>query len=132
MDNKLVSAKKTGAIFLTIGPVAGIIGITSPFNAAYGEAYQNAKSDNRNIYIYDIEQIQLQQQTETNNNSNFDVIVTGQQQVTPEEEEALNALTGNSNGNGEPLLNLDRNIENANSMGYVLKESEVKLDKIFI
>ena len=53
--------------------------------------------------------------TTSNNNINTEPVLNGQQ-LTP--EEALNALAGNSNGNGaingngEPLINLDKNIVN--------------------
>ncbi len=80
--------------------------MSSPF-AAYGEAYQSFKCEGNNVNINSIEQIK---QRQIENNNNFDATANSQQQVTPTgaEEEPLNELTGNSNGNdnGEPLLNL--------------------------
>jgi hypothetical protein len=124
---------KNSAIFLATVLVAGIIGIYSPFAASAqeyggydkeykkddpykmkeekkygsgGPAYLSAKCDNTNVNINGIDQSQIQQQDQTQNQD--ETTELNGQELTP--EEALNALTGN--GNGEPLLNIERNIVN--------------------
>ena len=111
---------KNSAIFLATVLVAGIIGIYSPF-AAFGDAYQSAKCDNTNVNINGIDQTQIQQQDQTNNLEEEATELNGQE-MTP--EEALNALNGN--GNGEPLLNLERNIVNV-----CINENDNELDAEF-
>lgn len=102
--SKSVLTINTNALFLASILIVGIIGISS--FTAYGEVYQSAKCDNTNVNINNINQEQVQRQSEGNN---FDTSGTEAQQLTP--EEALNALTNNNN-NGEPLLNVERNIVN--------------------
>jgi len=101
--SKSVLTINTNALFLASILVVGIIGISS--FTAYGEIYQSAKCDNTNVNINGINQEQIQRQSE---NNHFDTSETEAQQLTP--EEALNALTNNNNG--EPLLNVERNIVN--------------------
>jgi hypothetical protein len=113
--SKIVLIKGTSAIFLVTVLLAGIFGIgilSSPLLTAYGQTYQNAKCDNTNVNINGIGQTQIQTQDTTDNVLDENTGLTGQQQeLSPEEElEALNTLIGN--GNGEPLLNIDRNIVN--------------------
>ncbi len=105
---KIVSNKKS-AIFLAVILVAGVIGISSPFDA-YGETYQSAKCDNINLNINDIGQKQIQQQNQEDSQTSAD----GQQLIPEKEEESLDVLTGNANGNGnsKSLLNLEKNIVN--------------------
>ena len=110
---------KNSAIFLATVLVAGIIGISSPF-AAFGDAYQSAKCDNTNVNINGIDQSQIQQQDQTQNQE--ETTELNGQELTP--EEALNALTGN--GNGEPLLNIERNIVNV-----CINENDNELDAEF-
>jgi hypothetical protein len=100
--NKLISTKNTNVLFLASILVVGIIGISS--FTAYGESYQSANCDDTNININGINQEQIQRQ---NQNNNFDAAATEAQQLSPEEQ-TLKALTGN----GESLLNVERNIVN--------------------
>jgi hypothetical protein len=112
---------KNSAIFLATVLVAGIIGISSPF-AAFGDAYQSAKCDNTNVNINGINQAQVQQQDQSSNLGEEATTELNGQEMTP--EEALNALNGN--GNGEPLLNLERNIVNV-----CINENDNELDAEF-
>lgn len=122
--NKKVSIKRTSAIFLaTVILVAGIIGtgLYSPLNS-YGEIYKNAKCDNTNVNINGIDQEQIQRQDVTNDLGTENTGLTGQE-LTP--EEAMNALS-NGNGNGEPLLNIVKNIVNV-----CINDNENELTGIF-
>ena len=74
-----------------------------------GPAYLSAKCDNTNVNINGIDQSQFQQQDQTNNLEEETAELNGQE-MTP--EEALNAIGGNSNGNSEPLLDINRNVVN--------------------
>ena len=139
---------KNSAIFLATVLITGIIGIYSPFAASAqeydgydkeykkddpykmkeekkygsgGPAYLSAKCDNTNVNINGIDQTQIQQQDQTNNLEEEATELNGQE-MTP--EEALNALNGN--GNGEPLLNLERNIVNV-----CINENDNELDAEF-
>jgi hypothetical protein len=111
---------KNSAIFLATVLVAGMIGISSPL-AAFGDAYQSAKCDNTNVNINGIDQKQIQQQDQIGELEEETAALNGQE-MTP--EEALNALNGN--GNGEPLLNLERNIVNV-----CINENDNELDAEF-
>ena len=91
------------AIFLATVLVAGIIGISSSHVAASGEVYQSAKCYNTNFNINGIEQTQLQRQFE---NNELDQTLNDEELM---EEEALDVLL---NGDGESLLNIERNIVN--------------------
>ena len=128
---------KNSAIFLATVLVAGIIGISSPFAASAqeysgydkeekkygngGPAYLSAKCDNTNVNINGIDQTQIQNQDQSNNLEEETAELNGQE-MTP--EEALNALNGN--GNGEPLLNIERNIVNV-----CINENDNELDAEF-
>ena len=127
--SNILSTKKTSAIFLATILVAGVIGISSSF-VAFGQEYDYEKNydsydesyapydpameydksdspskssicDNRNFNIIDVNQAQIQRQSEE--------IVPEEaldgQQLTPEEDELV------GNGNGDPLRNIDRSIE---------------------
>jgi hypothetical protein len=140
---------KNSAIFLATVLVAGIIGISSPLAASAqeyggydkeykkddpykekdekkygngGPAYLSAKCDNTNVNINGIAQTQAQQQDQSNNFDNEEATELNGQEMTP--EEALNALNGN--GNGEPLLNIERNIVNV-----CINENDNELDAEF-
>jgi len=84
-------------------------------------AYQTSECDDTNININGISQAQVQQQDQSNNLEEEIAELNGQE-MTP--EEALNALNGN--GNGEPLLNLERNIVNV-----CINENDNELDAEF-
>ena len=101
--SKSVLTKKISTIFLVVILIVGVIEISSQFTAL-GESYQSIKCDDTNVNINGINQEQIQRQSE---NNNFDATATEAQQLTPEEE-TLKALTSN----GEPLVNLERNIVN--------------------
>ena len=90
---------KNNAILITTLLVAGIIGISFSLVTASGEVYQSAKCDNTN----GIEQTQLQRQFE---NNELDQTLNDEDLM---EEEALDVLL---NGDGESLLNIERNIVN--------------------
>ena len=131
--SKIISTKKTSAIFLATVLVAGIIGISSSFTV-YAQQYerdyessyypsdlgmtdgqsgtqiQKAECDNKNNNENDLNQAQRQQGTVGSGGfNNGDDSLAGQD-FTP--EEALAALTGNGDGTSDPLLNIDRNIVN--------------------
>jgi len=63
-------------------------------------------------------------QTQTQNPSETDVL--NGQELTP--EEALNAIGGNSNGNSEPLLDINRNVVN---VCFANNDNDVTLDQTF-
>ena len=134
--SKIISTKNTSAMFLATVLVAGVIGISSSF-AAFGQEYdyeenydsydpykpemrddksgspisQSANCDNSNNIEIGINQEERTNTNEiTNPNQNDGTTTLNGQELTP--EEALNGLAGNSNDNGEPLLNIDRNIAN--------------------
>ena len=128
--SKIISTKKINACFLAIVLIVGTFAISSPLTV-YGQQYeqgyesssypseppvmddsqsvkpsQKANCDNNNVNINDIEQKQSQRQAIDNTlASGANDGITGQELTS---EEALNALTGN----GDPLLNIDRNILN--------------------
>ena len=151
MNNKLTSTKKKCAtsLFLAVVLISGVVGITSlstAFAEEYGyekeknygyydhykpdmrygisggsPAYQTSECDDTNVNINGISQAQVQQQGQSNNLEEETVELNGQE-MTP--EEALNALNGN--GNGEPLLNLERNIVNV-----CINDNDNELDAFF-
>lgn len=94
---------KNNAILIKTVLLTGIIGIFSSLVAASGEIYQSAKCDNTNVNINGIEQTQLQRQFE---NNELDQTLNEEDLM---EEEALDVLL---NGDGESLLNIERNIVN--------------------
>ena len=131
--SKIILTKKTSAIFLATVLVAGMIVISSPFSAYaqqqyqqdYESAYypsdprmddkshsakpgQKANCDNENLNVNDLSQVQRQEQAIGNNvdDAAVDEATLDSQQLTP--EEAFAAI----NGNGDPLINAERNIVN--------------------
>ena len=132
--NKIILTKKINACFLAIVLIAGTFALSSPLTV-YGQEYeqdyqeyyktsyypseppvmddsqsvkpsQKANCDNNNVNINDIEQKQSQRQAiDSTLGGSADDGITGQELTS---EEALNALTGN----GDPLVNIDRNILN--------------------
>ena len=137
--SKIILTKKTSAIFLATVLVAGMIVISFPFSAYAQQQYQQdyshnyqqdydssyyqsdprmddkshskqsqrANCDNNNVNVNGIEQKQSQRQLvdSTLAGSTDDAAIAGQE-LTP--EEAFAAL----NGNGDPLINAERNILN--------------------
>ena len=127
-NNKLQNT--SSAIFLAAVLVAGVFAISAPL-IAYGQQYeqdyesyypsdpgmkdkshsakqiQKANCDNKNINVNGIDQRQIQNQLVDNTlaGSTDDASIAGQE-LTP--EEAFAAL----NGNGDPLINAERNILN--------------------
>ena len=123
---------KNSAIFLATVLITGIIGISSPFAASaqeydgynkeykkddpykmkeekkYGEGptYKKTKCDNTNINIDVIDQTQIPER-ELNAEKRIDRSSESNDLTL---DELLNLLSGNSNG--DPLLNLDKNIVN--------------------
>ena len=123
---------KNSAIFLATVLVAGIIGISSPFAASAqeydgydkeykkddpykmkeekkyggGPTYKKTKCDNTNINIDVIDQTQIPER-ELNAEKRIDRSSESNDLTL---DELLNLLSGNSNG--DPLLNLDKNIVN--------------------
>ena len=129
--NKIVSTKKTSAIFLAIVLVVGVFAISSPLTV-YGQQYeqdyesayypshpgmaednqhvkiQKANCDNDNVNVNDLSQVQRQEQTLRSGGFNpdaGDAPLSGQD-LTP--DEAFAAI----NGNGDPLITAERNILN--------------------
>lgn len=74
--------------------------------------------DQDSIQDQDLEQSQNQNPSET-------AVLNGQE-LTP--EEALNAISGNSNGNSEPLLDINRNVVN---VCFANNDNDVTLDQTF-
>ncbi len=128
--NKILSTKKPSAIFLATVLVAGVIGISSSSFAAFGKEYNYEENydsyddsyapydpaikydksdspskssicDNRNFNIIDVNQAQIQRLSEELGTE----VALDALQLTLEEDEL------NGNGNGDPLRNIDRNIE---------------------
>jgi hypothetical protein len=134
-NNKL---HKNSALFLAaVLVVGGVIGISSLPLTAYAQEYdmkygyedkkydsydpykekdgksgsnvQIANCEPSNTVIIGINQEQRQDVSSSSDDGEETATLNGQD-LTP--EEALNALNGNSNGNGEPLLDINRNIVN--------------------
>lgn len=147
-NNKL---HKNSAIFLATLLVAGIIGMSSPMIASAQEyGYEDKKHDSYDPYMSDRKDgksgsnVQIANCELSLSNSNFidqdsnqnqDLIQTQNpsetaalngQELTP--EEALNAIGGNSNGNSEPLLDINRNVVN---VCFANNDNDVTLDQTF-
>ncbi len=134
--SKIILTKRISAIFLVIVLIAGAFAISSPLTV-YGQQYeqdyqqdydssyyqsdprmnddhhsdkkgQSANCDNTNVNLNDINQLQRQNQA-VGNTIDTAATLNGESLTG---EEALNAITGNGDPTGGPLLNLDRNIIN--------------------
>ena len=111
-NNKL---HKNSAIFIAVVLVAGVITISSPFNAyAQTVGGQTGFCDNSNVNLNDVTQLQSQRQ-QIDSNVKEAPELSAQQLLTP--EDALSAVIGvGTTGTGgsffEALLNTTANIVN--------------------
>ena len=134
----------------------GVFGISSPSLTAFAQeydkkyGYEDKKYDSYDPYMSDRKNgksssnVQIANSELSLSNSNFidqdsnqnqDLIQTQNpsetaalngQELTP--EEALNAIGGNSNGNSEPLLDINRNVVN---VCFANNDNDVTLDQTF-
>jgi len=111
-NNKL---HKNSAIFIAVVLVAGVITISSPFNAyAQTVGGQTGFCDNSNVNLNDVTQLQSQRQ-QIDSNVKEAPELSAQQLLTP--EDALSAVIGVGSSNGgssffQALLNTTANIVN--------------------
>ena len=150
MNNNILH-NKNSAIFIAAVLVAGVFATISSPLAVYGQQYeqdydsyyqsdprmddhsydkkhsdkkgQSANCDNKNVNINDIRQIQRQSQA-VGNTIGEAATLNGE---SISGEEALNALTGNGDPSGSPLLNIDRNIVN-----ICINSNENELEGTFV
>ena len=79
-----------------------------------------------NSNFIDQDSNQNQDLVQTQNPNPSETAALNGQELTP--EEALNAISGNSNGNSEPLLDINRNVVN---VCFANNDNDVTLDQTF-